>query len=102
MILNTENFNWGRKALEDLGHLPGAPRTEAQWNSAVKAFIRIVHNRVMVHKDLGTLNDAEWLLQQAADACDRFPSAIQLRMLYEERFAPADGKSSGMLTEALP
>jgi hypothetical protein len=35
--------------------------------------------------------DHDWLLQQAAATCQRFPTITQLREIYDRRFTAAEG-----------
>lgn len=101
MQINERNEQWARKHLEELSYLPGSPKSDPQWKGVSRAFLRLVRNRTAEHPVLGRVNDVEWLIAQAGDACDRFPSARQMRAIYEQYFTPADGKTTADLTEAL-
>ena len=67
MTINDINLQWAQKQLEELSYLSGSPKSGTQWKGISKAFLRLVHNRTVIHPTLGRVNDAEWLIAQAAE-----------------------------------
>lgn len=105
-----ENVDWAVDLLMQFSHKKNFPESDLGLKAEARAFLRIVgdqkeHVYDAYDPDLGPItkrvepvlgvDTAEWLIEQALDRLEFFPSAIQLRRIYEEKYQPADGRRSG-------
>lgn len=91
------------KLADAFGGYHGFPASEKSLLMIAKGFCRIVwqcrtseiplfHGEA--HPKIGDVIDDDWLIEQALECFQKFPSLIQLRKMYEEFLPPHDGRSS--------
>ena len=114
MEINNDNFIWALDLYDQLSGKRNFPQKEAALKAEIRAFLRIVgdqggnsyekYDEVQLKPVVVTVPvtparvTGEWLIEQAVDRFQDFPSAIQLRRVYEEKYSPADGRRSGEMS----
>lgn len=95
------------KLTDAFSERPGFPKTETSLCMIAKGFCRIVWQKKtseipafegQEHPVIGDVRDDEWLIEQALERRDRFPSLIDFRRIYEEFLPPRDGRSSNEMS----
>lgn len=68
----------------------GFPRTTDGIDALADAFIAIV----------GDKEKADWLSQAIIMGCSRCPTPIEMRRIFERKYAPADGRRANEIDQA--
>jgi len=107
MQLTPENFEWAVEKIEELSALPGAPTKDVAVRAVAKALLKIVGEQrkveqedeygktVVLREAIDERASGESLIGLLLTMCERFPTPITMRRLYETQLGhtPADGKS---------
>jgi hypothetical protein len=78
-----------------LGWMPKYRPTPKSLRVVATAVAAFVDDRRVQHEDLGEVVPLEWLIQEITATREFFPQPIVMRRIYETRFTPLDGRSSG-------
>lgn len=96
-------------ALLKLKHMRGFPAEREGFEAVVRAIARFCETTEIYHGsvnpeftgpgDLGQVVPLDWLMDEILDSRAWFPAPVEMRALYETKFAPLDGRSAASLAE---